>query len=497
MGRLSRSSLGALPATVARPAYDRSRVTQGVVHLGIGAFHRAHQAVYFDDVLSRGDLGWGIAAASLRSADTWNALAPQDNLYTLAVRDGAGQRLRVIGAVQRVMVAPDDPAALLDSLSDPNIKLVTLTITEKGYCRDPASGDLDASHPDIVHDLKNPNAPRSAIGYLVFALARRRAANVAPFTVLSCDNLPANGETLHRVLTQFARAHDTALAEFIAKQVACPSSMVDRIVPATTDADRDLVAQQLGLDDAWPVMAEPFTQWVIEDRFPAGRPDLGAVGVQLVQDVRPYELMKLRLLNGSHSALAYLGYLSGYETVADAVADPHLTELVRGLMRHEAAPTLPALPGFDLVAYCDALIARFENPALKHRTWQIAMDGSQKLPQRFLGTIRDRLAKDQSIDRLTLGVAAWMRYVTGVNEAGKPIDVRDPLQAELRKIADDAGLDAGRLAPALLNVEAIFGKDLAANAAFVSGVTGALDSLIKHGARETVRRFVVTQSQKG
>ena len=429
-------------------------------------------------------------AASLRSVETWNALKPQDSLYTLMVRDSVGERLRVIGSVQRIVVAPDGPERLIEILSDPKIRLVTLTITEKGYCRAPASGDLDAAHPDIVHDLNNLASPRSAIGYLASALARRRAANILPFTVLSCDNLPTNGETLHRLLVQFATLYDKSFADFIDKKVACPSSMVDRIVPATTDADRTMVDRRLGVNDAWPVIAEPFTQWVVEDRFPSGRPDLAAVGVQLVHDVKPYELMKLRLLNGAHSTLAYLGYLSGYDTVAETMKDPDLAELVRGLITQEAAPTLPALPGFDLAGYCDALISRFENPALRHLTWQIATDGSQKLPQRLLGTIRDRLEVGKPIGRLVLGVAGWMRYVTGIDERGRPIDVRDPMHSKLRQIADAAGFDASKLAPALLSVASIFGNDLAENEQFLAGVTHALDNLIGRGARETVRRYV-------
>jgi fructuronate reductase len=348
MARLSTAALASLPSAVRRPAYDRGAVRTGIVHLGIGAFHRAHQAVYTDDVLASGDLAWGILGASLRSPDTRDALAPQDGLYALDLRDGAGEEVRVIGAVRDVLVAPEGPDALLRAMTDPDIRIVSLTVTEKGYCHNPATGELDPGHPDIVHDLAHPGSRRSAPGLIVEALAQRRAAGSSPFTVLSCDNLPANGETTRRVLVGLARLRDPDLGRFVDGEVACPSTMVDRIVPATTDADRERVTGLLGFEDLWPVVAEPFTQWVIEDRFSAGRPDWP--GATFVRDVEPFEFMKLRLLNASHSTLAYLGYLSGKETVAEAIADSAMERLVRGLMDEEVTPTLRPLPGFDLAA---------------------------------------------------------------------------------------------------------------------------------------------------
>ena len=488
MKRLSLATLDSLPATCRRPGYDVRHAQVGVVHLGIGAFHRAHQAVYLDDRLSAGEAGWAICGASLRSPDTADALKPQDGLYTVAVRSGEGENLRVVGAVRRVLVAPEDPQALLTVMTDPQVRIVSLTVTEKGYCHDPATGELKEDHPDIVADLQSPHLPRSAPGFLVEALTLRRLRGLQPFTVLCCDNLPANGRTVARVVGRFASLRDPALGRWVEDSVAFPSTMVDRIVPATTDADREAVSSALGVSDAWPVMTEPFTQWVVEDRFTTGRPRIEEAGAELVADVAPYELMKLRLLNGSHSTLAYLGYLSGYETVAEAMADPALAQLVRGLMDVEVTPTLMVPSGADLASYKDALIARFRNPALKHRTWQIAMDGSQKLPQRLLGTIRDRLAVGAPIRRLSLAAAAWMRYVTGRDEQGRPIDVRDPMQARLRAIADEAGPVAERLAPALMNVREIFG-DLASDPRFARPVTDALDSLFRLGARETVKSF--------
>lgn len=340
--RLSRKTIDRLPRTVKRPHYDLGTVTVGIVHLGIGAFHRAHQAVYTDGLLSE-DPSWGICGVSLRSPETRDALHPQDGLYTLAVQDGEGSELSVVGSVVELLCAPDDPEAVLRRMADPGTRIVSLTITEKGYCHNPATGTLDEGHPDIVHDLANPARPRSAIGFIVEAISRRVSAGIAPFTLLSCDNLPGNGHVLKRIVTQFAEARDPALAAVV-RNVASPSTMVDRIVPATTDSDRSAVASAMGLEDAWPIMTEPFRQWVIEEDFPLGRPAWEKAGALFVQDVSAFEFMKLRLLNGSHSTLAYLGYLAGAETVADAMALAGMEALVEGLMRHEVSPTLPELP---------------------------------------------------------------------------------------------------------------------------------------------------------
>src|SRR5437773_4389978 len=336
--RLSDAKLDRLPSQIRRPAHDRARVTPGIVHLGIGAFHRAHQAVVIDDLLAAGATDWGIIGASLRSSDTSDALAPQDCLYTVAIRSGSGTEHRIIGSVLETQVVKEDPAQLIARMANPAIRIVSLTITEKGYCHTPQTGELNAAHPDIVHDLAHPDAPRSAPGFTVAALARRRELGIAPFTVLCCDNLSANGHTVKRILTEFASLRSRELGRWIADEVACPSTMVDRIVPETTDTDRAAVAAELGLTDAWPVITEPFTQWIVEDRFPAGRPDFADAGVQLVSDVTPYEHMKLRLLNGAHSALAYLGYLAGHETIADAVSNKDLRAYLDGLWNQEIIP---------------------------------------------------------------------------------------------------------------------------------------------------------------
>jgi fructuronate reductase len=479
MPRLSRTSCPSL-------GYDPARLETGIVHLGIGAFHRAHQADYTDEVLRRGDLRWGILGASLRSPETRDALRPQDYLYTLAESDETGERCRIIAAITDILVAPQNPRALVEAMCAPCVKIVSLTVTEKGYCHDPATGNLNENHPDIVHDLAHLEAPRSAPGFLISALRERRMRGLPPFTVLTCDNLPANGHTLRKVATRLAMLVDPALGRYVADHVAFPCTMLDRIVPATTDADRARIAATTGLEDAWPVVTEVYNNWVIEDHFPQGRPDWAAT---FVKDVAPFELMKLRLLNGAHSSMSYLGYLAGLETIADCMNHDTLAHYVTWLMDREVMPTLPQPPGADVEGYKAALLRRFRNPGLRHRTWQIAMDGSQKLPQRLLGTIRDRINLGQSIDALALGVAAWMRYVTGVDEKGLPIDVRDPLRGELRRRADAAGLDAQALASGLFGVEQVFGHDLPNQAAFTGPVTAALDSLIRKGSRATLEAF--------
>ncbi len=430
--RLSDRTLAALPSSVTVPAYDRSSITPGIVHLGVGAFHRAHQAAYVDDCLAAGETGWGIVGASLQSASTAEALQPQDGLYTLAERGSDGEKLRVIGSLQSVLVAPQDPARLLDALTDPQIRIVTLTITEKAYLRN-AAGDLDAAHASIVADLANPARPQTAHGFLVEALARRRAAGIEPFTILSCDNLPSNGATLHRLLVQFAALKNADLAKHV-ESVSCPSSMVDRIVPATTDADRARISQSLGVEDAWPVLTEPFRQWVIEDNFSAGRPRWEKFGVEMVRDVRPFEEMKLRLLNGAHSSIAYLGLLADHDTVAKSFGDPAIRSFVKALWA-EAVPTLPEDAGLDTDSYTQALTGRFDNTALQHRTAQIANDGSQKLPQRIIGSALDRLEAGASADHLLLAVAAWIRAVELLGTKLPSAHFTDPLDAPLAKIA--------------------------------------------------------------
>lgn len=485
--RLSyRTSFG-IDAGVRKFRYDRTRLAAGIVHLGLGAFARAHLCDFTEDVLEQDFGPWGIVGISLRRPDQRDRLAPQDGLYVALCREPAGATARVIGCLTELQVAPENPQAMLARVSAPGTRIVSLTITEKGYCLDPASGRLQDQHPDIRYDLEQPDAPRSALGVLVEALARRRAADLPPFTVLCCDNLPQNGELVARLVRDFASLRDDKLAKWIERHGAFPSTMVDRIVPATTESDIALATEMAGLYDAAPVTHEPFRQWVIEDRFVgARRPAWERVGAQLVADVAPFETMKLRLLNGSHSALAYLGYLGGHETIGECVADPAYRRYVQALWYDEIIPVTPAPPGADLAAYAAALLSRYGNPAIRHRTWQIAMDGSQKLPQRLLATIRARLARGLSIPRLALAIAAWMVYVGGIDEKGKAIDVRDPLAETFRRALTPAGHEPASRVAALLGIDAVFGRDLAASDPFRLAVIDAYAQLTTRGARSAI-----------
>jgi fructuronate reductase len=481
--RLNARALKHMAASVTVLRYDRARLRHGIVHLGIGAFFRAHGALYTEDVIDPAAPDWGIVGASLRKPDQRDRLAPQDGLYVALERGGGPVSARVVGNLRQVLVAPEDPAALLRLMSAPDTRIVSLTVTEKGYCHDPATGALQQDHPDILHDLAHPERPRTAVGFLVPALAARRQVGLAPFTPLSCDNLPHNGRLLHGLLVQFAALRDDKLAAWIARDVPCPATMVDRIVPAATDADRTDAEAAAGFHDAAPVSHEPFRQWVIEDRFVDGqRPPWQRAGAELVSDVAPYETMKLRLLNGAHSALAYLGFLGGCETIGDAVADKGLRGFVSRLWREEIAPVVPAPPGVDLNAYTDELMVRFANPAIRHRTWQIAMDGSQKLPQRLLDTVRERRVAGLGYPCLALAVAAWIRYVGGLDEQGRAIDVRDPLGPDLQGALHAAGEDAEARVRAVLGFAAVFGRYLGRDPDFATAVIAAYRDLSRLGA---------------
>ncbi|MBI3708491.1 MAG: mannitol dehydrogenase family protein [Proteobacteria bacterium] len=487
--QLSLSRLPSLPREVAQPSYDVARLSCGILHLGIGAFHRAHQAVYTDAALAAAGGAWGIVGASLRQPGVRDRLRAQDWLYTVVERSSAGARHRVVGCVRDVVFAPDDPSRLPGLVADPRIRIVTLTITEKGHCHDPASGRLNSMHPDIVHDLAHRQAPISAIGVLAAGLQHRYRLGGAPITLLSCDNLPQNGRTLRRIVLDFVSRLDADATRWIERDVAFPCSMVDRIVPATTDGFIRDTGATLGMADAAPVQCEPFRQWVIEDMFAAGRPAWHVAGAEFVDDVAPFEEMKLRLLNGSHSMLAYLGYLGGYEYIWQVMRDPHYVSLMRDMMRDEVAPTLALAGKYDLAAYQAKLVERFANPALPHRCAQIAMDGSQKLPQRLLATIRANLAAGRPLRRLALAVAAWMRFVGGTDERGNAIVVHDPLAELLAKRVTAAGGRPHAIADSLLGVAAVFGDDLPHAARFKDEVRSALAALMADGARATVGRY--------
>jgi fructuronate reductase len=483
--RLSMTSLPRAGREVVRFGYDRSRLATGIVHLGLGAFARAHICDYTDQVLDQAFGPWGIAGVSLRSPDQRDRLKPQDWLYSTLSRTAEDDVPRIIGSVTNVLVGAEDTRGMLELLAAPATRIVSLTVTEKGYCHDPATGRLSETHADIQNDLEHPGAPRSSIGVLAAALARRRAAGLAPFTVVCCDNLPHNGALVGGVVRDFAALRDDALAQWIERNGAFPSTMVDRIVPAATSTDITEAARTIGLYDAAPVVHEPFRQWVIENKFvDDARPAWERVGAELVADVAPYENMKLRLLNASHSALAYLGYLGGHETIGDCVGDGAYRAYVQALWREEIIPVMTAPPGADLHAYVATLLTRYGNPAIRHRTWQIAMDGSQKLPQRILATVRERLARGLPIERLAHAVAAWMIYIGGVDERGQPIDVRDPLAALFRDGLPGADAAPDSRVAALLAIEPVFGRDLAANDVFRRAVTEAYRRLRSHGARQ-------------
>lgn len=460
------------PRAVPAP-YDRSALRPGIVHLGVGAFQRAHLGPATEAaIVATGDMRWGIVGVSLRSAGTRDALAPQGGLYTLALRDAdaAGaprEQLQVMHNLLRLLVAPEDPQAVLEAIADPEAHIVSLTVTEKGYLE---------------------TTPGSTLDVLARGLALRHARGVDGLTLMSLDNLPSNGHVLHERLLGHVRGTDGSLADWIEAHCTFPCSMVDRIVPRTTDADRARISTVLGCDDAWPVVGEPFFDWAVEDDFVAGRPAWQHGGARFVADAKPFETLKLRCVNGTHSALAYLGAMAGWPTVDRAVAEPALRSFIESMLRDEIEPTLPALPGLDLDARRTALLQRFANPALQHRTQQIAMDGSQKLPQRLLGTVRDRLRANGSIDRLGLAVAAWIHYLRGVDEAGVAYPIQDPLAEPLaRRLAeaDTAADEPGRIAH-FCAYAPVFGADLGGEERFVRAIARHTAALRERGVSATL-----------
>ena len=451
---------------------DKSGLSAGIVHLGIGAFARAHLIPATEAAMAAsGERHWGVLGVSLRRADVRDALAPQGFDYILALRDAdehgqPRERRETLRSLLGVLVAPEDPQAVLEAISAPATRIVSLTVTEKGYHHDPATGALKAGDPGLVHDLANPQAPRTTLGFLVHGLALRRARGLGPVTLLSCDNLPSNGHTLRGLVLAFAAQVDAGLAGWIGEACRFPNGMVDRIVPKN--------------DDLAVVTAEPFFDWAIEDDFAAGRPDWTVYGARFVARAEPFEKLKLRMVNGTHSAIAYLGVLAGWTTVDRAIAEPALRRFVEALMREEIEPTLAAigvLAGVDVAAYRARLIARFAIPALAHRTAQIAMDGSQKIPQRWLGTLRERLAADAPIDHLALALAAWLQFLGGVDEAGRAFTVDDPLAAELQALHARAGgapTETARIAT-LLGFAPVFGT--------LGREHGVIDAVARQGTR--------------
>ncbi|HJS91994.1 MAG TPA: mannitol dehydrogenase family protein [Steroidobacteraceae bacterium] len=475
--RLSEHTLERASAQLLRPGYRRSQTRIGSVHFGPGAFHRAHQASYFERLLEK-DPTRALCAVSLRTASLRDALAPQDGLYTLVELDAA-PTLRIIGALRELLVAAESPGAVSSRLCDPDTSVVTMTVTEKGYCLD-GSGELDLAHPDIAHDLRHPETPRSLIGWLVCGLELRRERGLAPYLLVSCDNLADNGPTLRRAVLAFAARRAAGLAAWIEKTARFPRTMVDSITPATDQALRDRVAQAAGLVDAWPVQRERFVQWVLEEVESAAQPDWASVGVTVSRDVTAYERAKLRLLNGAHSSLAYLGLLAGLETVAEAVAQPLLRAFIERLMVEDIGRTLTA-PGADaLDEYRQSILRRFENPAMRHQLSQIAWDGSQKLPIRILGTIADALRLGQPLARLTTPVAAWMQFIRA--RAREGVAIVDPLAAELTALGGCLTGDAGHDLPRFLALRSVFPETLAREPRFVRALGEAYDLITARGS---------------
>ncbi|GAA3905412.1 mannitol dehydrogenase family protein [Gibbsiella dentisursi] len=479
-----------LSANAIVPHYDRNQLKPRIVHLGFGAFHRAHQGVYADLLASDHGSDWGYCEVNLIGGEQQIIdIKQQDLLYSVAEMDSDGWRARVVGVVRQALhLNVDGLEAVLAAMAQPEVAIVSLTITEKGYCYRPATGQLIADHPAIQHDIANPNQPQTAPGLILAALRLRRSRGLPAFTVMSCDNMPENGHVTRNVITQLAQHQDSELADWVRENVSFPSTMVDRIVPAVTPETLQHLETLLGgVADPAGVACEPFRQWVIEDNFPQGRPAWEKVGAELVPDVLPYEEMKLRMLNGSHSFLAYLGYLAGYPHINDCMQDDNFAAAARRLMLEEQAPTLRT-EGVDLARYADSLLARYRNTALKHRTWQIAMDGTQKLPQRMLDSIRWHLANGSRFDCLALGVAGWMRYASGKDEQGQPIEISDPLRDEMASRV--AGSEDGPArVQALLQMESVFGRDLPENPTFVNNVTAAYQQLLALDAKSAVARL--------
>jgi mannitol 2-dehydrogenase len=487
MTELRRTTLEHLPAAVARPEYDADELHCGVVHFGVGAFHRAHQAVYFDRLLAAGHLDWALCGVGVLPQDKriGEVLDAQDYLYTLVTVDPDGIRdARIVGSVADFVFAPEDPQAVIDVLSSPSTMIVSLTITEAGYGVDDLTGAFEPTDPSVLADLEDLSTPTSVFGFLTVALATRRFHGVPPFTVMSCDNIVHNGGVTRTALTSFARHHDRDLADWIDSTVAFPNSMVDRITPATTSTVIEDARRDFGIDDRWPVQSESFSQWVLEDTFSFGRPPFDEVGVQLVSDVAPYEHMKLRLLNGSHQAMSYLGILAGHTHVHEVMADTDMREFIASYMRAEAAPTLAPVPGIDLDAYIERLLQRFSSLSVRDTLERQIVDASARIPKFVLPVLRDRLAHDRTVDHCALILAGWC----GVYERGD-VPMIDVDAGRLQRLSWEDHDNPG----AFLTNRAVFG-DLAVSPRLRGAYQRAKRSLQDNGARGAVRRLLEQSS---
>ncbi|MCB8822346.1 mannitol dehydrogenase family protein [Microvirga rosea] len=485
---LSLSTLPSLPAAIDRPTYERGSLRPGILHIGVGNFHRAHQAVYLDDLFRAGrDRDWALIGAGVRSGDQAmrDALAPQDWLTTVVELEPGAHRARVTGSMVDFVPVREDGRAIVEALDDPRLRIVSLTVTEGGYCIDPATGAFNPDHPEIRHDAAHPDSPKGVFGILAAALRRRREQGVAPFTVMSCDNIPGNGHVAMNAVAGLLDLYDPALAAFVRQEVAFPNSMVDRITPATSDRERAMLEERFGIRDNWPVFCEPFRQWVLEDRFPSGRPALEEVGVTFTPDVAAYELMKIRILNGGHAALAYPAGLLGIHFVHDAMADPQVRAFLDKLETQEIIPCVPPVPGVDLRAYYDLIARRFSNPEVGDTIPRLAQDGSNRQPKFILPSTRDRLKAGADVTGLALVSALWCRSCAGNGDGGSPPRLDDPQAGRLIPAARAAQHDP----EAFLGLEDIFG-DLATAAPFRSRFEAALRSLWQEGTRATLQRYL-------
>lgn len=490
MKSLSNSVLHELPANVHRPSYDRSKITPGILHFGVGAFHRSHQALTLDRLMEQGKAHeWGIIGVGLLPSDARmsDALKAQDCLYTLVTKHASGKfDYQVIGSIIDYIFAPDESEKLLAKLVDPAIKIVSLTITEGGYSFDRVTGEFDATTESVAKDLQSSSHPTSAFGYIVEGIKRRKEAGVPAFTVQSCDNIQGNGDVAKKMITAFAMLKNPALGAWIESNVAFPNSMVDRITPVTAAKDIEIVQSELGIEDHWPVPCEPFFQWVIEDHFPTGRPQFEDAFVQMVKDVMPYELMKLRLLNASHQGLCYFGHLSGYTYVHEVMQDKLIVKLLKTYMDNEATPTLSPVPGVDLAAYKNQLIERFSNPEVQDTVARLAAESSDRIPKWLLPVVRELLEDGKEVPISAAIVASWARYDEAIDEKGNPIKVVDPLRDELIAIAKTQRDNPS----AFIENKKLFGE-LANDVRFSKPYLEALESLHTVGAQKTLQGLVV------
>ena len=484
--KLNQQNLNRLAAEVQLPAYRLSDTRQGIAHIGVGGFHRAHQAYYTDALMNNGEaLDWAICGVGLRAEDrrARDDLKEQDYLFTLfELGDSDDTEVRVIGAIRDMLLAEDGAQALIDKLADPQIRIVSLTITEGGYCIDDSSGEFMAHLPQIQHDLAHPEAPKTVFGFLCAALEKRRVAGIPAFTVMSCDNLPHNGAVTRKALLAFATLRNRDLCSWIDANVSFPNAMVDRITPMTSTAHRLQLADKHGVDDAWPVVCEPFVQWVLEDKFVNGRPAWEKVGVQFTDDVSPYEEMKIKLLNGSHLALTYLGFLKGYRFVHETMNDPLFVRYMRAYMDLDVTPQLAPVPGIDLSDYKDTLVARFSNQAIADQLERVCSDGSSKFPKFTIPTINRLIADGRETRRAALVVAAWALYLKGVDENGDTYTIPDPRAAFCQALVADDKLITERL----LGVEEIFGAAIPKSAEFVAAFQWCYNSLRDEGVTRTL-----------